>query len=223
MNQAIGDSIAFAVGVAISPLPIIAVILMLLSKRSAANSWAFVLGWVAGVAIALGVVLAVCDAIGITASSGSTTVHNTSTVRVVLGAVLVLMGLRRLRHRQGEGADTPKWLQTIESVGPGKAAGLGVVLAAVNPKNLILIIGGGTAIAGATTATGATVAAAVIFIVIAVSTVVLPAVVAALGGSRADAVLGSWRDWLGLHASALMGAVLLVIGVLLIGKGVGGF
>jgi hypothetical protein len=34
MGQAIGDSITFAVGIAISPVPIIAVILMLLSTKS---------------------------------------------------------------------------------------------------------------------------------------------------------------------------------------------
>ena len=49
MGQAIGESITFAVGVAISPVPIIAVILMLLSKKSGANSPAFAFGWVSGV------------------------------------------------------------------------------------------------------------------------------------------------------------------------------
>ena len=58
MGQAIGDSITLAIGVAISPIPIIAIILMLLSKKAGANSLAFALGWVVGVAGLLTVVIA---------------------------------------------------------------------------------------------------------------------------------------------------------------------
>jgi len=41
MGQTIGDILPLAVGVAISPIPIIAVILMLFSGRARANSFAF--------------------------------------------------------------------------------------------------------------------------------------------------------------------------------------
>ena len=45
-----------AVGVAISPVPIIALILMLFTKRATSNSLSFAAGWVIGaVFIALGV------------------------------------------------------------------------------------------------------------------------------------------------------------------------
>ena len=49
MGQAIGEALPFAIGVAISPVPIIAIILMLLSTRAGANSAAFLAGWVLGV------------------------------------------------------------------------------------------------------------------------------------------------------------------------------
>jgi hypothetical protein len=50
VGQAIGDLLPAAVGVAISPLPIAAVILMLVSARGRANGAAFLAGWVVGVA-----------------------------------------------------------------------------------------------------------------------------------------------------------------------------
>ena len=55
MGQGIGEVLTFAVGVAISPVPIIAVILMLFSSRAKVNGPAFLVGWV----VALGVVSSV--------------------------------------------------------------------------------------------------------------------------------------------------------------------
>ncbi len=49
MGQAIGAILGQAVGVAISPVPIIAVILMLFSKGSKANSISFLVGWIVAV------------------------------------------------------------------------------------------------------------------------------------------------------------------------------
>ena len=51
MGQAIGGSLPLAVGIALSPIPIIAVILMLTSDRARVNGLAFVLGWLVGLGI----------------------------------------------------------------------------------------------------------------------------------------------------------------------------
>ncbi len=224
MNHAIGESITFAVGVALSPLPVVAVILMLLSKRSGPNATAFAFGWIAGIAVALTAVLAVSAAIGLS-SGGSNTTNGTSTFKLVLGIVLVVMGLRRMRRTedQGGGSAPPKWLGRVEDVSPGRALGLGFVLAAVNPKNLILIIGGGTAIAQTTASLGQKSLAAIIFVVLGAASVVAPVILYHATRKRAEPALAKWRDWLEHHASATVGVVILVLGVLLIGKGVGGF
>ena len=46
MESALGSILPQAIGVAISPVPIIAVILMLFSKRARSNGIAFLVGWV---------------------------------------------------------------------------------------------------------------------------------------------------------------------------------
>jgi hypothetical protein len=224
MHQAIGESIALAIGVAISPLPIIALILMLLSKRSGANSLAFLVGWVVGVAAVLAATIAVGNALSVNSGSSNAMTGN-STFRVVIGIILVVLGLRRLRHSRtpGQAGQAPKWLARIEEMGPGQAFGLAFVLAALNPKNLILTVGGGLAIAQAPASTSQQVVAGVVYVLVASCTVLLPVLLYAFSRSRADQVLPGWRDWLGTHASATVGVVLLVLGVLLIGKGIGGF
>ena len=50
MGQGISEVLPFAIGIAISPVPIIAVILILFSTRARVNGPAFLLGWVVGIA-----------------------------------------------------------------------------------------------------------------------------------------------------------------------------
>jgi threonine/homoserine/homoserine lactone efflux protein len=52
MGDVVGQILSFAVGVAVSPVPIIAVVLMLTTDRGRVNGPAFVLGWIAGLALA---------------------------------------------------------------------------------------------------------------------------------------------------------------------------
>jgi hypothetical protein len=66
MGAAIGEILGFAVAVAISPVPIIAVILMLFTAGARSNSVGFVSGRLIGFLLAGGVVLA----IGLEASEG---------------------------------------------------------------------------------------------------------------------------------------------------------
>jgi uncharacterized protein with NRDE domain/threonine/homoserine/homoserine lactone efflux protein len=187
MGQAIGQSITFAVGVAISPIPIIAIILMLVSKRAGVNSLAFGAGWVIGVAGATAVVIAVSGAMG-TGSEGSAS-HGVSVVKLVLGVALLSLGLRNWRKRPGPGetATLPTWLESIENITPVKTGALGVILSALNPKNLLLMVAGGLAIAGAPASTGDKTVAAVVCMVISVSTVIVPVVLYRVLGERAQA------------------------------------
>jgi len=55
MAQGSGEILTFAIGVAISPVPIIAVILMLFSSRAKVNGPMFLLGWVVALAVVSGV------------------------------------------------------------------------------------------------------------------------------------------------------------------------
>ena len=223
MGQAIGDSLPLAIGVAISPIPIIAIILMLLSKRAGTNSTSFLAGWFIGIAVVLSVVVAVSGTATLTTSSGPAT--GVSWIKVVLGVLLLLVGLRdwRKRPKGGEEATLPKWLTTIESITPPKAGGLGVLLSAVNPKNLLLLVGGGVAIAQGATTTGDKAVAMIVFIVIAVSTVALPVILNLTMGQRARGILDSLNNWLKNNNATVMAVLILVIGFVLIGKGISGF
>ncbi|HMI71204.1 MAG TPA: GAP family protein, partial [Solirubrobacteraceae bacterium] len=51
MAQAIGQVLSLGVGVALSPVPIIAVVLMLGTPRARTNGPAFLVGWILGLGL----------------------------------------------------------------------------------------------------------------------------------------------------------------------------
>ena len=220
MGQGISAILTFAIGVAISPVPIIAVILMLFSQKARVNGTAFLVGWVVALA-AVSAIVYVLSHDGNVATS-STASDSVSWGKIALGVVLLAMARRNWQKRPapGEAAAMPKWLATVETVSPVKALGLGVALAAVNPKNLILTMGAAAGLAqvpGLST-TDAVVAIAV-FVVIASLTIAGPVIYSVVGGARAKATLDSAKTWLTAHNAAVMGVLFLVFGVDLIAKG----
>ena len=64
MGQALGEVLPSAVGVALSPVPIIAVILMLGTPRARSNGPAFAVGWVLGLVAVSLLVLVVAERVG---------------------------------------------------------------------------------------------------------------------------------------------------------------
>jgi MYXO-CTERM domain-containing protein len=220
LGHGISEILTFAIGVAISPIPIIAVILMLFSRRATVNGPAFLLGWVVALAVVSTVTYVLAHDGNVATSS--TASDSVSWGMIALGVLLLAFARRNWRKRPAPGDEPamPKWLGTIESMTPAKAFGLGVILAAVNPKNLILTLGAAAGLAqvkGLTTSDA--VVAVVIFVVIASLTIAGPVVYALVGGARAIATLDSAKTWLTANNAAVMAVLFLVFGVDLIAKG----
>ncbi len=219
MTQGISTILTFAVGVAVSPVPIIAVILMLFSRRARVNGPTFLLGWVVALGVVSSVAYLLADAGGASSSSGATS--SIAWGKVVLGAVLLLAAVRNWRSRPvaGEEPEMPKWMAGIDELTPPKALGLGLLLAGVNPKNLILTVGAATSVAQLGLPTTDAAVSLVVFVVLASVTIAVPVVYYLIGGAGAAATLDRLKDWLGFHNAAVMAVLLLVFGVDLIAKG----
>jgi len=220
MGQAIGQSLSFAVGVAISPIPIIGVVLMLATPRARANGPAFLVGWVVGLAVLGTAVLLISS--GASASSSGQPATWVGILKLVLGALLLLVAVRQWRGRpRGDApAALPKWMRAIDGFSAGKALGMGALLADVNPKNGLLTVAAGAAIAQTGIAAGQQAVALAIFVVIASLGVGVPVVIYFVMGDRAATLLSEMKDWMAAHNAAIMAVLLLVIGVKLIGDGI---
>lgn len=220
MGDAIGQMLSSAIGVAISPLPLIAVILLLATPRGRANGIAFTVGWMATLAV-LGAAMLV---IGGGAHSGGQPATWTYWLKLALGAVFALMAAKqwRDRPRPGHEARPPAWMAAIDKFTPGKAAGFSALLSGANPKNLALTIGAAASISGATAGGGAKAVALALFVVVASLCVLVPLAVYLLGGQKAAATLEGWKSWMGEHNAAIMITVLTVLAAKYVGDAISG-
>ncbi|RVW09874.1 GAP family protein [Prescottella agglutinans] len=223
MGTAIGDVLPLAVGVAVSPIPIIATILMLLTPRAGSTATMFLAGWILGIAVAYAIFVVVGSAIDLSANSDGNAV--TATIRLALGVLMLGLAVKQWRGRPapGEEPTMPAWLSAMDKVTPVKALGLGFALSAVNPKNLLMIVGAAVAVAQLGVDTGSIVVAGIVFTVLAASTVAVPVIGYFTMRERATSWLKGLKVWLTANNAAVMAVLLLVIGVSLIGKGIGGY
>jgi threonine/homoserine/homoserine lactone efflux protein len=222
MGEAIGQMLPSAVGVAISPMPIVAVVLMLVTPRGRVNGLAFLLGWLVGIGLVGTIVLSVAG--GVDATEGSQPATWVSWLELVLGLLLLLAGIKQWRSRpaRGEEAPTPGWMQALDRFSSPKAAGVGVLLSAVNPKNLLLTVAGAAAIASAGISGGEEAVALLIFMVIASLGVGSPVVVSLLLGERSRAMLDHTKEWMARNNAAIMAVLFLVFAAKLIGDAITG-
>jgi threonine/homoserine/homoserine lactone efflux protein len=223
MGAVIGSILPLAIGIAISPIPIIAAILMLLSPKAKGTSVGFLLGWVLGIVVAVTVFTLLSSVIPDGDSDDPKPIH--SVIQIVLGAGLLLLALRQWRARPKAGVQPalPKWMSAIDTMNAGKGFGLGFLLAAVNPKNLLLGAGAGVAIGAGDLSVSSTAIVIAVFTVIAAASVLLPVVAYLIASKKMEGPLESLRGWLVHNNATVMAVLLLVIGTVLIGKGIAGF
>ncbi|MGW2950837.1 GAP family protein [Streptomyces eurythermus] len=220
MGHAVGDVLGLAAGVAVSPLPIVAIILILATPRGRLNGPLFALGWVLGLAVLGAIMLAVGG------SGGASTHKHPATwvgaLKLALGLLLVLFGARQWRRRPADPsqAKLPKWMAAIDRLTPPKILGLGLLLSAANAKNAPLTIAAGASISSAGIPLPQQIGTLAIFVIIASVGVLAPLAVYLLMGERAQSVLSNWRDWATRHNVAVMAVLFFVLGLKLLGDGI---
>jgi threonine/homoserine/homoserine lactone efflux protein len=220
MADAIGQVLSLGVGVALSPVPIIAVVLMLGTPRARANGPAFLLGWVIGLALAGTVILLVSS--GANASDDGDPASWVGVLELVLGVLLLLVAARtwQVRPRGDREAELPKWMQTIDSFTASRSIGFGALLSGVNPKNLLLTVGAAAAIAQTGIPAGEQAVALAVFIVVATLGPGIPVAIYFAMGDRAERLLEELKGWMAAHNAAIMAVLCLIIAMKLIGDGI---
>jgi Sap-like sulfolipid-1-addressing protein len=223
MGDAIGQVLPFAFGVAVSPMAIIAMVLMLTTPGARVNSSLFLLGWIVGVAVTGAIVLAIAGPADSTDQGAPADWVNV--LELVLGILLLRVAVREWRARPAPGSEPtmPKWMGMLDGITPAKAAGLAVVLSAVNPKNLVLIVGGATSVAQTDISGSEQAISWLVFTVIATIGVATPMLIYLFMGSRAAQLLDRLKTSMAHHNAAVMAVLCLIIGVKLIGDAISGF
>ncbi len=217
MGAVIGEILGTAIGVAISPVPIIAVILMLFSSKAVANSLSFLLGWVVGLSVAGAVILA----LGLEASDGGPSTTS-GWIKIVIGVLLLGLAWKNWagRPRGDEEAELPAWMASIDDFTAVKAFGLAFILSAVNPKNLGLTIAAVVTITSGGLSSGEEIGVLAAFVGIASITVAVPVIANLLLGDKASGGLNTMKEWLVANNNVVMVVLFVVLGAKVLGDGI---
>jgi threonine/homoserine/homoserine lactone efflux protein len=217
MLDAIGQVLPLAVVVALSPAPIIAIIVVLLGADAGRRGAALLAGRVLGVVLVVAVFTLFAEAIVLLGMPPLLE----AILQLVVGLVLAIIGVRKL-VRRAVTTTSPRWMTSLEGISAGRAFWFAVALSIANPKELAMGAATGLVIGGLIPEPGPALAVALVYTVIAVLGVAVPLVTVAVMRERAAHVLTAIRGWLERNNAVLMAIVLLVFGAILLGRGVSG-
>ena len=211
------DLLLIAVGIALEPLPLTALILILASERGVRKGLGFVMGWFASLTVVIALTVLVTG--GKPPAPSSAPSVAVLVAKLGIGVALVLVGLRH-RRRLGQPPapkKPPTWMSRIDNMGVLSAAGLAILL---QPWGLIA--------AGAATVVDAKLDsieeyfALFAFVIVSSSVVITMEVYAAFWPEAADRKLSDLRNWMDSHREQVIVALSLVIGLWLVGKSIYG-
>jgi Sap, sulfolipid-1-addressing protein len=202
--------------IALSPITVIPAVLVLQAPRPRPSGLAFLGGWVLGLAALTALSVA---ASGVFGGLDKAPPRWASWLRVALGTALFVFGVYRWLTRHGH-TESPAWMRSFATITPARAAMTAMVLVVIRPDVLLICIPAGLAVgAGGLGVAGDWIAAA-FFVAIAASTVAIPILAYAAAGHRLDDALARLKDWMDKNDAALMAAVLVVIGLMVLYNGI---
>lgn len=214
MSDLVGELFPYAVAVALSPVPLIIVFLVL---RSPGGRWAGVAFAATRLIVVAGIAVIVSLAAELLPESVASPFA--SALRIALGVGLMIWAITKILRPKGD-PELPRWMVSLERTSIAGAARVGALVSAVNPKEIAFGVGAGLTIAAADRGIGEIVVAASLYAVIACLAII--AVVAAvwIAQERVAVPLDHAYHWLVRNYAVVVGAVLLIIGAILVGEGI---
>jgi threonine/homoserine/homoserine lactone efflux protein len=211
-----GQLLPLALTIALSPLPLAALLLMLLAPDGFKSAVGFSIGWFLGLLFSATVLALLSSLLPHDRAAGSRALQ--IVLPLLLGGALIVLGLVQWHDRPGRGAEVPlpRWLSVLDRLSPARATLIGVGYAAFRPKNLVVAAAAGVVILGAhADPTGIAVAVAV-FTALASITMLGPVLAYAFGGAAVRGRLTRLREWLVRNMPIITIITVLLLGVFLI-------
>lgn len=208
--------IPLALVIAVSPLTIIPAVLVLHAPRPRQASLAFLGGWMLG--------LAALTALFVVGSGLFAGLHKApptwaSWLRVVLGSALILFGIYRWLTRHGH-SEAPRWMRAFDTITPKRAGITALVLTVVRLEVSLLCLAAGLAIGTSGLDVAGKWVFAAVFVAVSGSTVAIPILGYVSAGDRLEEPLNRLKDWMQQNHAAMLAAVLVLIGLMVVYNGV---
>jgi len=202
------DLVIIGLVITLSPLTLVAFILLLAAKGGIWKGLAFILGWMA-------CLVAVIAAVLLTTGGNPPRQHTAPStavlvVKALLGILLIWIGIRR-RRRRGLPRKPPTWMGWLDRMSPWAAVGFGAFM---QPWSLVAI--GAATVVQAKLSTVGDWLALVVFCLLATSSFLVMELYAVLSPEAAAARLGRIRTWIDGHMDQAIILVSLALGGLLL-------
>jgi threonine/homoserine/homoserine lactone efflux protein len=202
------DLVILGLVITLSPLTLVAFILLLAAKGGIWKGLAFILGWMA-------CLVAVIAAVILTTGGDPPRQHTAPStavlvVKALLGVLLIWVGIRR-RRRQGLPRKPPTWMGWLDRMSPWAAVGFGAFM---QPWSLVAIAA--ATVVQAKLSTVGDWLALVVFCLLATSSFLVMELYAVLSPEAAAVRLGRIRTWIDGHMDQAIILVSLGLGGLLL-------
>lgn len=207
--------VLIGLAVALDPLPLTAFLVVLPSKRGVRKGAAFTFGWLVSLAIVV--------AVAVLATGNNPPKPSTAptlaalAVKIALGAVLVMIAVRRIRARgkPKPPKKPPKWREHVDSMSPWFAL---VLAPALQPWVLIGV--GAATVVEARLSSWQSFLALFLYCVLASASYLALEIYAVARPSQTQALLGRVRAWINSHTDQVIIIGSLILGFWLIGNSV---
>jgi len=207
--------ILIGLAVTLDPLPLTAFLIVLPSERGLRKGAAFVFGWLVSLAI---VVTITVLATGNNPPKPSTAPSLAAlAVKIVLGAVLVLIAIRRYRARNQPKPPKkpPKWQEHVDNMSPWFAMALAPTL-----QPWVLIGAGAATVVEAKLSSWESFLALFLYCLLASASYLAMEIYAVVRPEKSQALLTRFRDWINTHTDQGIIVGSLIIGLWLMANSI---
>jgi hypothetical protein len=213
----LGSLLPIAIAMALSSVPITATLVILLSPRRRQSSIPFLVGWMLSIGVV--VLAAASGTFALRRSLRGEQLTAIAIAGIILGGVLIISAIVAWR-RSGHAQTTPRsWLDSLGSLGPLAAFGVGFAMG-FRPKALLLGAAAGLGLASSSLTQRQDAIAVGFYIVISASTVAVPVIWTLVSPDRMEPRLVRWRGWLDRHGDLVTAVITMIIGVVVMAAGI---
>lgn len=221
LANAIGELLPLTMAIALTPPPIVAIVLIVGGPRGRAAGPAFMLGWLLALTLLTSVAMFLFDKLGESGQGNAPIVY---WLQVVVGLLLLWAALRQWQKRPRDDAEPaiPKWASSLSNVAPMRAIILGVAVSGANPKIIGLVFAAISSLAYLPLSAGDWVVAAVVFILLSSFPVIAVVIAHAAGGDKAKAGIDALKRFMLRNNNLILMVVFAFLGMSVLGNGIAG-
>jgi hypothetical protein len=218
MINVIGQLLPLMVAVALSTVPILVTVTVLLAPRSSSSALFFLIGTLLGSFAVTGVLTLIL--LQFPASSSRPMQPGVGVAEIVLGCGLLAYGVVLLIRSRGASPQTelPKWLRAVGTIRPVAALGLGIALT-LRPKALLVSTAAALIIGTSRLTVPETVIVLAVFVAVGGSSVAVPIILALGNPTMMRRPLEASRNWIIRNSRTVTLVVVFLIGTFVLGDG----